>query len=135
MGLQGLWAAALVTQRRGKNLSSVSEELVDQAGTIREGEELNLDILRAYLEPILGAKAAQLEVKQFPGGFSNLTYLLSSGNERWVLRRPPFGSKVKSATTCRGNSKSCLRCRKYFPTVPHQYTFATIKTCSAATSI
>ena len=72
MGLQGLWAAALVTQRRGKNLSSVSEELVDQAGTIREGEELNLDILRAYLEPILGAKAAQLEVKQFPGGFSNL---------------------------------------------------------------
>lgn len=118
MGLQGLWAAALVTQRRGKNLSSVSEELVDQAGTIREGEELNLDILRAYLEPILGAKAAQLEVKQFPGGFSNLTYLLSSGNERWVLRRPPFGSKVKSAHDMSREFKILSALQKVFPYGP-----------------
>ncbi|MBL6753117.1 MAG: phosphotransferase family protein, partial [Pseudomonadales bacterium] len=77
--------------------SSVNEELIDRAGSIRTGEELDLDSLRQHLEPVLGAKVAQLEVKQFPGGFSNLTYLLSSGDERWVLRRPPFGSKVKSA--------------------------------------
>jgi len=77
--------------------SAVNEELVDRAGSIRTGEELDLDSLRQHLEPVLGAKVAQLEVKQFPGGFSNLTYLLSSGDERWVLRRPPFGSKVKSA--------------------------------------
>jgi aminoglycoside phosphotransferase (APT) family kinase protein len=96
----------------------VSEELVDQAGTIREGEELNLDILRAYLEPILGAKAAQLEVKQFPGGFSNLTYLLSSGNERWVLRRPPFGSKVKSAHDMSREFKILSALQKVFPYGP-----------------
>lgn len=74
-----------------------SEDLVDRAGEIREGEELDLDILRQYLEPILGNKAHSLSVKQFPGGHSNLTYLLSSGDDQWVLRRPPFGSKVKSA--------------------------------------
>ncbi|MEX2468428.1 MAG: phosphotransferase family protein [Pseudohongiellaceae bacterium] len=73
------------------------EELIDRAGAIRQGEELDLDALRQHLEPVLGSKAAALEVKQFPGGHSNLTYLLSSGSERWVLRRPPFGSKVKSA--------------------------------------
>lgn len=74
-----------------------SEDLIDRAGAIREGEELDMDRLRAYLEPVIGSQAQTLEVKQFPGGHSNLTYLLSSGKESWVLRRPPFGSKVKSA--------------------------------------
>lgn len=72
-------------------------ELIDRPGKIREGEELDLDALKQHLEPVLGAKAANLSVKQFPGGHSNLTYLLSSEDEQWVLRRPPFGSKVKSA--------------------------------------
>lgn len=74
-----------------------SEDLIDRAGAIREGEELDMDRLRAHLEPVIGPQAQTLEVKQFPGGHSNLTYLLSSGDESWVLRRPPFGSKVKSA--------------------------------------
>ncbi len=73
------------------------EELVDRAGDIRAGEELDVDRLKSYLEPILGSKAADLRLKQFPGGHSNLTYLLEGGDESWVLRRPPFGSKVKSA--------------------------------------
>jgi len=73
------------------------EDLVDKAGTVREGEELNLDHLKQYLQPILGDSVNALEVKQFPGGHSNLTYLLNSGKQQWVLRRPPFGSTVKSA--------------------------------------
>ena len=73
------------------------KDLVDKAGSIREGEELDLDVLKQYLGPILGEKISDLSVRQFPGGHSNLTYLLSSGSEDWVLRRPPFGSTVKSA--------------------------------------
>ena len=71
--------------------------LEDRAGRIRAGEELPLDVLRDYLRPVLGEAAGDLEVRQFPGGHSNLTYLLSGGDESWVLRRPPFGSTVKSA--------------------------------------
>ena len=56
-----------------------------------------LERLREYLRPVLGEAAGSLEARQFPGGHSNLTYLLRSGAEQWVLRRPPFGSKVKSA--------------------------------------
>ena len=74
-----------------------SSDLVDKAGAIREGEELDLGALKEYLEPILGSKVALMEVQQFPGGHSNLTYLLTVESEQWVLRRPPFGSKVKSA--------------------------------------
>ena len=75
----------------------VNDALKDEAGSIREGEELDLDSLKQFLEPVLGAKAGDLQLKQFPGGHSNLTYLLQSGADKWVLRRPPFGSKVKSA--------------------------------------
>ena len=74
-----------------------ADELVDKAGGIRAGEELNLDALKQHLEPVLGSNVSELQVSQFPGGHSNLTYLLSSGDAQWVLRRPPFGSKVKSA--------------------------------------
>ena len=74
-----------------------AKDLIDRAGDIRAGEELDPEALKQYLEPVLGAAVAALEIRQFPGGHSNLTYLLSSGNDKWVLRRPPFGSKVKSA--------------------------------------
>ena len=74
-----------------------SSDLIDKAGHIREGEELDLEALKDYLEPVLGSNVALMTLQQFPGGHSNLTYLLSAGDEQWVLRRPPFGSKVKSA--------------------------------------
>lgn len=85
---------------------------------MREGEELDLDCLRQYLEPVLGQAAATLEIKQFPGGFSNLTYLLSSGQDRWVLRRPPFGSKVKSAHDMSREFKILSALQKVFPYGP-----------------
>ena len=72
-------------------------ELLDKAGAMRAGEELDVDILKEYLQPVLGVDVSALQVKQFPGGFSNLTYQISCGEQKWVLRRPPFGSKVKSA--------------------------------------
>lgn len=71
--------------------------LMDKAGEIRQGEELDVGKLKDYLRPVLGEQVATLQIRQFPGGFSNLTYLISCGDNRWVLRRPPFGSKVKSA--------------------------------------
>ena len=74
----------------------IASDLIDKASDVREGEELDLDALKQHLEPVLGSKVSGLEIKQFPGGHSNLTYLLTDGDESWVLRRPPFGSKVKS---------------------------------------
>ena len=68
----------------------------DQAKPMRAGEELDLAALTAYLEREVGARGA-VAVEQFPGGHSNLTYLVHHGDQEYVLRRPPFGSKVKSA--------------------------------------
>ena len=68
----------------------------DEPRQVRAGEELDLATLTTYLDGELGARGA-VTVEQFPGGHSNLTYLVHHGDHEYVLRRPPFGSKVKSA--------------------------------------
>jgi aminoglycoside phosphotransferase (APT) family kinase protein len=68
----------------------------DRPKAVRPGEELDLVALSAYLDRELGSHGA-VSVEQFPGGHSNLTYLVHHGEREYVLRRPPFGSKVKSA--------------------------------------
>jgi aminoglycoside phosphotransferase (APT) family kinase protein len=72
-------------------------ELIDTTKTIRPGEELAVDKLEAYLLKNLPGTRGRLVVEQFPGGASNLTYLLRLGEQELVLRRPPFGNRVKSA--------------------------------------
>ena len=70
---------------------------VDQPTAIRPGEELDLPKLEAYLHERFPGLAGPLSVSQYPSGHSNLTYAVRLGERDFVLRRPPFGSKVKSA--------------------------------------
>jgi aminoglycoside phosphotransferase (APT) family kinase protein len=72
-------------------------DLLDKARAPREGETLDIPTLEAYLKEAIPGLDGALEVQQFPSGFSNLTYLIRVGTRDMVLRRPPFGSKVKSA--------------------------------------
>ena len=69
----------------------------DDTQTTRVGEELNEAALREFLQRELPAMNADLHVKQFPAGSSNLTYLIEFGAREFVLRRPPFGNTVKTA--------------------------------------
>lgn len=69
---------------------------VVEARPPRAGEELPAGPLAAWLDATLGGHA-EPEILQFPGGHSNLTYLVRRGGDEYVLRRPPFGSKVKTA--------------------------------------
>jgi aminoglycoside phosphotransferase (APT) family kinase protein len=69
----------------------------DQPSSIRLGEELDLGKLEPFLRAHFPHEEHHLSVEQFPSGHSNLTYSLQLGHRRMVLRRPPFGSKVKSA--------------------------------------
>jgi aminoglycoside phosphotransferase (APT) family kinase protein len=72
-------------------------DLLDHPAAIRQGEELDLATLEPYLRRHFPNEAGALQVRQFPSGHSNLTYSLQLGARELVLRRPPFGSKVKSA--------------------------------------
>ena len=70
---------------------------IDNATEIREGEELDIHKLTNYLKNILPDFSDKISIKQFPGGFSNLTYLITAGSQEYVLRKPPFGVNIKSA--------------------------------------
>lgn len=72
-------------------------DITDRPGPVRDGEKLPLEPLRAYLETVLGGAVGDLEIAQFRGGHSNLTYLIRCDGRELVLRRPPFGTEVKSA--------------------------------------
>jgi aminoglycoside phosphotransferase (APT) family kinase protein len=69
----------------------------DHSREIRQGEELNAAQLESYLRSHVPGTDGDLKIRQFPAGHSNLTYSVTFGTHEMVLRRPPFGSKVKSA--------------------------------------
>jgi aminoglycoside phosphotransferase (APT) family kinase protein len=64
---------------------------------VRRGEELDVSRLEAFLLQHFSGSSGPVTVEQFPSGHSNLTYLVRLGDREFVLRRPPFGSRVKTA--------------------------------------
>ncbi|MEM1215780.1 MAG: phosphotransferase family protein [Bacteroidota bacterium] len=71
--------------------------MIDQPVNVRQGEELNQAVLANYLrEHVAGFKTIE-RIQQFPGGFSNLTYLVGTNLGEMVLRKPPHGANIKSA--------------------------------------
>jgi aminoglycoside phosphotransferase (APT) family kinase protein len=94
----------------------------DAPGPPRPGEELHEDRLAEYLRRTL-ALEGPLRVQQFPGGHSNLTYLVTVGGRELVLRRPPFGSTVKAAHDMGRESRVLCALAPVFPRVPRVVAF------------
>lgn len=66
---------------------------IDSPTSIRQGEEIDLVKLNEFIQSALPDFEPIVEISQFPGGYSNLTYLLKTASRAYVLRRPPFGAK------------------------------------------
>jgi aminoglycoside phosphotransferase (APT) family kinase protein len=89
---------------------------VDEPGPVREGEQLDVARLAAYLAEHLPDGSGPLVIEQFPHGHSNLTYLVRVGDRELVLRRPPFGNVVKTAHDMGREFRILSRlCRIYAP--------------------
>jgi aminoglycoside phosphotransferase (APT) family kinase protein len=70
---------------------------VSDSAQVRPDERFDTAAVEEYLSRNWPAFSGPLSVEQFPSGHSNLTYLLKTPAGEYVLRRPPFGSTVKSA--------------------------------------
>lgn len=94
-------------------------DIIDKPKGVREGEELDRGRLAAYFAAHLPELAREeLSVEQFPSGHSNLTYLVRAGEKEFVLRRPPFGSKVKSAHDMGREYRVLSRLHAAYPLAP-----------------
>ena len=63
----------------------------------RPGQSLDYRRLESYLHDMVPGYRGPLKILQFEGGQSNPTYLLTTPDERYVLRRKPAGGLLKSA--------------------------------------
>jgi aminoglycoside phosphotransferase (APT) family kinase protein len=72
-------------------------DAIDQSTAIRKGEELDTARVEAFLRRTVPGLEGPMRLAQFPSGHSNLTYLARFGARELVLRRPPHGTKAKSA--------------------------------------
>ena len=93
-------------------------DFVDQPSTVRPGEELDLAALESFLRRRFSVSDTGIHVAQFPGGHSNLTYLIQLDGREIVLRRPPFGSKVKTAHDMSREYRVLSRLHAVYPPAP-----------------
>lgn len=99
--------------------------LSDQTIRSREGEELDAAVIDVYLKEHIPGLSGTPRISQFPGGASNLTYLIEYPNQEFVLRRPPFGHKAKSAHDMGREYRILNQLNAGFPYCPKAYAYCT----------
>ena len=91
---------------------------------VREGEDFDLAAVERYMrENIEDLPEGELEVRQFPSGASNLTYLVKIGDWEGVLRRPPQGPLPPKAHDMGRESNLLIKLHEAFPLAPKPYFF------------
>lgn len=70
---------------------------MDKARDVRDEDRLDAAAVDAYLKQQVAGLSGAPEIRQFPGGTSNLTYLIHYAERDLVLRKPPAGINPGSA--------------------------------------
>jgi aminoglycoside phosphotransferase (APT) family kinase protein len=86
--------------------------------SVRPGEELDVAAVDRWLRTIDPGLEGVPEVTQYSGGASNWTYRLRYRNRDLVLRRPPAGTKARSAHDMAREFRVQAALRPVFPLVP-----------------
>src|ERR1700694_5918335 len=87
---------------------------------VRAGEELDKEVLASYLGGKLES-AEHLAIEQFPGGHSNLTYLLRTPVREYVLRRGPLGPVAPRAHDMAREYRILKAVHPVFPAAPEVF--------------
>ncbi|MAK71372.1 MAG: phosphotransferase family protein [Idiomarinaceae bacterium] len=108
---------------------AVLDSVLDKASQVRDEEALPVVALDAWLaEHIadeLPHERGELKVTQYTGGASNWTYRLDYHGLTLVLRRPPAGTKAKSAHDMGREYRLQKKLRPAFPYVPRMLAHCT----------
>ncbi len=92
--------------------------VIDIGGNVRNGEELDDRAVGNWLIEHGEDISGPVEVTQYSGGASNWTYRLKYENADLILRRPPKGTKAKSAHDMSREYHVQRALAEYYPVVP-----------------
>ncbi|HYI07958.1 MAG TPA: phosphotransferase family protein [Thermoanaerobaculia bacterium] len=87
-------------------------------GAVRPGEELDATRVDAWLQTQIPDLRGTPRVTQYAGGASNWTYRLQYDSQDLILRRPPAGTKAKSAHDMGREYRLQKALKPVFPYVP-----------------
>jgi aminoglycoside phosphotransferase (APT) family kinase protein len=96
-------------------------EALSETAPVRPGEEIEPKRLEAYLQGRVEGAEQGIEIEQFPGGHSNLTYLLRCEGREYVLRRPPIGPVAPKAHDMAREYRVLEKVHPAFPAAPKVY--------------
>ncbi len=92
-----------------------------EVAPIRAGEEIDAQALKDYLQGKVEGAERGIAIDQFPGGHSNLTYLIRAGNCEYVLRRPPLGPVAPKAHDMAREFRVLQAVHPVFPPAPQVF--------------
>lgn len=95
-----------------------AQQGIDTGVTVREEESFPIEPVDQWLKERLPELVGQPAVTQFTGGASNWTYRLAYQNADLILRRPPAGTKARSAHNMQREHDLQAALKPYFPAVP-----------------
>ena len=99
-------------------MSGGGAALLDQGRAVRAEDAFDMGALMAFLSEALPELKGEPAVRQFPGGASNLTYLLSWPSAELVLRRPPRGQRARGAHDMLREARVMAALGPVYPHVP-----------------
>ena len=105
-----------------------------EVAAVRSGEDLDWPRLESYLREQLPELHGRFDVLQFPNGSANLTYLVSFGDRKLVVRRPPFGQLAPGAHDMRREFRAVDALSKHYDRAPRATCSATTTASSGRTS-
>ena len=90
-----------------------------ETAPVRPDEEMDWPKVAAYVSQHVDGARGPMQVRQFPGGSANLTYLIAFGEREFVLRRPPLGPVAPGAHDMAREHKVLSRLHRAFDRAPH----------------
>src|SRR5688572_4146855 len=109
-------------------LSAITRMALADTRPVRETEQLNWVRMEGWLReqlPSCGIEdldlSHRMDVEQFPGGHSNLTYLIRFDQTELVVRRPPLGPVAPTAHDMAREFRWLTAVHPVFPLAPRAY--------------
>ncbi len=93
----------------------------DEPAEVRSLEALPPEAVAHWVRTLLPELHGIPEILQYPGGASNLTYLLRYPGRDVILRRPPLGRKAKGAHDMKREAMVLQALKPVFDYVPEVY--------------